>query len=420
MKLKLLILFCIIALLLTNYSKAQNPFSLRGAVRQAAQAHPYLKVSQYDIPILQSDVTTAGLKSNPQINNQLLFLLDGSQFADNSSFLISGRNRQDWWQLTQKFYVKQQRQKKIDFAKENVSLVQKNIEDLKRNLVYEVANLWLDTWILKQKIIILRETKSNVDTLIRINQNRLKNEVILPSELIRTQILSEQYQLQILNTERQLSTQKQSLTFLLGVKDSVTVSEPDIDFQNLPIVIDSLFAFANAKRTDIQANQQVIKTAESNIKLQEALKYPQPEIGVLVNPQNSVLYAGTFITIPIPLYDRNQGEIQKSKVIREKAELQLNTTRLQARTEILNAYNLYQMARENLTKFGDIVDKSRQVLSTVRYAYLKGNTTIIDYLDAQRTFFDTQQYYNEALQDLQKKYIHLLFVSGYIQQLAEN
>lgn len=167
----------------------------------------------------------------------------------------------------------------------------------------------------------MRETKANVDTLIRINQNRLKNEVILPSELIRTQILSEQYQLQILTTERQLSTQSKSLAFLLGLKDSVIVREQaDIDFQNLPLPIDSLFTFANAKRADIQVGQQAIKTAESNIKLQTSLKYPQPEIGVLVNPQNGVFYAGTFITITIPLFDRNQGEIQKSKVAKEQAD----------------------------------------------------------------------------------------------------
>lgn len=420
MKRILLIIFLAYALSVSYFAKAQTNFSLREAVKQVAQNHPYLKVAQYNIPILESDVVTAGLRYNPVLNNQLLILLEKNYFADNSSFLISGRNRQDWWQLTQKVYVKQQRQKKIDFAQENVSLAQKNIGELKRNLIYEVANLWLDTWILREKLIILRETKTNVDTLIRINQNRLKNEVILPSELIRTQILSEQYQLQILNTERQLSTQSKSLAFLLNAKDSVIVNEQtDIDFQNLPLPVDSLFAFANAKRADIQVGQQAIKTAESNIKLQTSLKYPQPEIGVLVNPQNGVFYAGTFITIPIPLFDRNQGEIQKSKVAKEQADLQLNTIRLQAQTEIINAYNFYQTAKQNLAKYSEIVEKSRQVLNTVRYAYLKGNTTIIDYLDAQRTFFDTQQFYNDALQDLQKKYIHLLYVSGFIQQLAE-
>lgn len=418
---RVLLISCFVAYLLSCELavQAQTTFSLRQAIKQAAQNHPYLKVAQLNVPIFESDITTAGLKYNPVINNQLLFLLDKNQFADNSSFLISGRNRQDWWQLTQRFYVKQQRQKKIDFAKENVNLVQKNIEEVKRNLTFEVANLWLDTWILKEKLVILRETKTNVDTLIRINENRLKNEVILPSELIRTQILSEQYQLQIIDTERQIGIQKQSLTFLLGVSDSTTISDIDIDYQNLPLQLDSLFAYANQKRTDIQAGKQAIKTAESNVKLQEALKYPQPEIGVLVNPQNGVFYAGTYVTIPIPLFDKNQGEIQKAKILKQQADLQLNTNQLQAQTEIVNAYNLYQTAKTNLTQYSNIVAKSRQVLNTVRYAYLKGNTTIIDYLDAQRTFYDTQQFYNGALQDLQKKYINLLYVSGLIQQLAE-
>lgn len=418
MKRILLIIFLVLTLSVNYLAKAQTNFSLRGAIKHLTQNNPYLKVAQYNIPILEADVVSAGLKYNPRLNNQTLFLLNKNYFADNSSFLVSGRNRQDWWQLTQTLYVKKQRQNKIDFAQENINLAQKNIGELKRNLIYEVANLWLDTWILREKLIILRETKTNVDTLVRINQNRLKNEVILPSELIRTEILSEQYHLQILNIERQFSTQSKSLAFLLGVKDSAMVNEQtDIDFQNLPLSIDSLFAFADAKRADIQVGQQAIKTAESNVKLQTSLKYPQPEIGILVNPQNGIFYTGTYITIP--LFDRNQGEIQKSKVAKEQADWQLNTVRLQAQTEIVNAYNFYQTAKQNLAKYSEIVEKSRQVVNTVRYAYLKGNTTIIDYLDAQRTFFDTQQFYNDALLDLQKKYIHLLYVSGFIQQLAE-
>ncbi|SFF47538.1 TolC family protein [Thermoflexibacter ruber] len=419
MKYIFMIKFIGVYILFSIASYAQSSFSLRQAIKQAALNHPYLKIAQYNIPISQSDIITAGLKYNPQLNNQTLLLFDKGQFADNSSFLISGRNRQDWWQFTQTFYVKQQRQRKIDFAKENVNLITKSNEDLKRNLVYEVANLWLDTWILQQKLILLTETKNNVDTLVRINENRLKNEVILPSELTRTQILSEQYQLEILSTERLFSTQSKSLAFLLGRNDSVNVTEVDLDFQNLPQTLDSLLALGFRQRTDIQVNQQAIITAESNIKLQEALKYPQPELGIIINPQNSIMYAGIFATLPIPLFDRNQGEIQKSKVIKQQAELQLSTSQQQAQIEILNAYNLYQTAKQNLTRFSNIVDKSRLVVNTVRYAYLKGNTTIIDYLEAQRTFFDTQQFYNEALQDLQKKYIHLLYVSGWIQQLVE-
>lgn len=401
-------------------AKAQISFSLKEAIKQASEHHPYLKVAEYNVPILQSDVLTAGLKYNPNLNNQTLFLLDRRQYADNTYFLVSGQNRQDWWQLTQQLYVKKQRQYKVDLAKENVILAQKNIQELKRNLTYDVANLWLDTWILREKLIILQETKANVDTLIRINENRLKNEVILPSELIRTQILSEQYQLQILTAEREFSAKSKSLAFLLGGKDSVSISEKvGLDFENLPAGIDSLFGFANAKRADVQIGEQSLKVADSNTKLKEAMKYPQPEIGIIINPQNTVPYAGIFATVPIPLFDRNQGEIQRAKIEREQADLQLNTIRKQAKTEILNAYNLYQTAKQNLAKYDEIVNKSRRVLNTVGYAYLKGNTTIIDYLDAQRTFFDTQQFYNDALQDLQKKYIYLLYVSGYIQLLAE-
>jgi cobalt-zinc-cadmium efflux system outer membrane protein len=57
------------------------------------------------------------------------------------------------------------------------------------------------------------------------------------------------------------------------------------------------------------------------------------------------------------------------------------------------------------------------VLDNVRYAYLKGGTTIIDFLDAQRSWFDTQQLYLNARLSYFQSYIQVLYITGIINQL---
>ena len=90
---KRILILVIYTLSISYFAKAQNSFSLREAIKQVSQNHPYLKVAEYNIPILQSDVLTEGLKYNPNINNQTLFLLDKRQYADNTYFLVSGQKK---------------------------------------------------------------------------------------------------------------------------------------------------------------------------------------------------------------------------------------------------------------------------------------------------------------------------------------
>ena len=83
------------------------------------------------------------------------------------------------------------------------------------------------------------------------------------------------------------------------------------------------------------------------------------------------------------------------------------------------AFKSHQTQRENLVKYESILSQSESVLNSVRYAYLKGGTTIIDFLEAQRTWFDTRQIYFDALLSYRKSYIQLLYSSGLITQLYE-
>jgi len=128
---------------------------------------------------------------------------------------------------------------------------------------------------------------------------------------------------------------------------------------------------------------------------------------------------GVYGTIAIPLFSRNQGEIRKSEVAKQQAEQNLKATEIQIQSEILTAYRSYQTQNQNLQNFSQLLSQSESILNSVKYAYLRGGTTIIDFLEAQRSWLDTQQQYYGILQQYRQSYIDLLFASGQINQFAQ-
>ena len=398
-------------------AKSQTVYSIQGALTSARTNNPFLKTEGYNINIVQSDITTAKLRPNPVLNNQTL-LLTNSKYYPSGTDLRNAVNRQVWWQLTRPFQLPALRRSRIEFASQNLNLVQQGFGETVRRFSFDAANQWLETWIIESRLDLLQQAYTNLDSLVKINRARLRNQVITQTDLMRTQLLLEQYNLQLINAKKDLRSEIQRLKFFIGSTDSIDVDiNSAIETIAIPNNIDSLSNLALSNRNDIQAAKSNIQVAESNVKLQKAFVLPVPELGVIWNPQNTLPYLGFFGTIRLPILDRNQGQREKSKYLQQQAELNLKTTQLQLRTEVQAAFQAYQIEKENLKKYENILNQSQTVLDNVKYAYLKGSTTIIDFLDAQRSWFDTRQLYLNELLSYHQSYIRLLFVTGLINQM---
>ncbi|MFD1817810.1 outer membrane protein, cobalt-zinc-cadmium efflux system [Pseudarcicella hirudinis] len=396
---------------------AQNAVSLKNALKFAQENNPILKTQKFNFGIAEADLSTAGLRPNPSLNNQTLLLADSKYFAPNTDW-ANNKNRQVWWQLTKRIQLPSQRAYKIEVAKNNLVLTQKNYAEFERNFSLDVANKWLDVWIIKNRLGLLTKAQSNLDTLVNTNKIRFKNQVITETELIRTQLLLDQYNLQLKSVQQEYKNEIERLKFLLGVTDNIEIDENSI-IESLPVSgrFEDLLNQALNNRTDILAANSAIELNKSNIKLQKSLAIPQPELGAIWNPQNTVPYIGFFGTISLPFFDRNQGNIQRSQIEKSQNEQNLEVVQLQVKTELSAAFQTYLLKKENLSQYDNILQQSEKVLSNVRFAYIKGGTTIIDYLDAQRSWFDTRQLYYETLLDFHRSYVQLLYVSGNINQL---
>ena len=410
--------YCLVYLcLLTTWCFGQQDLSLKRALVTAKENNLLLKSERLNITQAQADLITAQLKINPVLNNQSLQLMSSTHMLANSGW-YQNVNRQVWWQFTKQFQVAGQRENKIDLAKRNTDIVEKNLVEYERNLFLDVANKWLDIWSIRTQSKIVQEAKSNIDSLVLINKLRLKNQVITETDLMRAELLANAYSIQQQTFQKEEQSKRLELRNLLGVDKEVQVDLSDTFFGISNENLDSLIQYALANRGDYLSIQSTIAAAESNIKLQKSLAIPKPELGFIWNPQNSIPYFGVFATMPLPIFNKNQGDIQKSIILKEQADAQAIGVQKQISTEIMAAVQRLRSQKENLTHFEDVLKKSQQILSNVKYAYLKGGTTIIDFLEAERSWLDNQRQYNDILQAYKQNYIQLLFTTGKINQLA--
>ncbi|ACU64601.1 TolC family protein [Chitinophaga pinensis] len=396
---------------------AQTNYTLSAALDTARTSSPVLKARYMNINAAQADVITARLRPNPNLNNQTMQLVSSDHFAPGTRW-SSNQNRQVWYQLTKPVQWPNQRKYKIETADKDVTLANNTYEEDVRNLSLNVGSSWINCWVLKKRLALLNESRTNLDTLVKINELRYKDQVISQTDLTRTKVLLSQYDLQLSVFTQDYQNELHTLQLLTG---NTTPMEIDTSNEILTFVpsltLDSLIAQTMDNRSDVILAKNTIDERASNAKYQRSLAVPQPELGVIYNPQNAVPYIGFYGAIDLPFFNRNQGEIKKAQIQQQQAQQELSATQRQAQTEVVTAYNTYQLQQKNIEKYSGILHQSQQILDNVKYAYLRGGTSIIDFLDAQRNWYDTRLLYYDSLQAYYQSYIQLLFATGLINQL---
>lgn len=391
---------------------------LKEALQLAKTQNPTLKTVIYEIHASQADSITAALRPNLSFHNETIQLTQHKNFAPQTTW-ADPMNRQSLFTLTKPFQLAGQRKKKVELANEQIDFSIRNYQETTREVLAEVASKWMEVYTAHKQLDILQIAKSNIDSLSDINKIRLKNEVITQTDFMRTQLLAKEYELKVKSAEQDVHNRLMELQYLTGSQVSdIDVSDQFALTGNLGA--DSLLQQALANRSDIKAAQSQINVSNKNIALQRSLAVPVPEFGLMWNPQNTIPYAGFTFTFDLPVFSRNQGEIKKAYILKDQSEQQYEALKSKAQTELVTAYASYQTNKQNTHKFTDgLLKQSADILANVKYAYLRGGTTLIDFLEAQRSWLETQQQYYDTLQLYRQSYIQLLYTSGLINQLTD-
>src|ERR1700721_2753043 len=157
-----------------------------------------------------------------------------------------------------------------------------------------------------------------------------------------------------------------------------------------------LKAFQN--RPDLRAAQQGVTAARSQYELQRAIGKPDVTVQGNYSHVNAINAATVYTSIPLPIFNRNQGEIARANFAITQAQEQEKATNGQALTDVRDAYEGLKTNDKVVTLYRsgylDVAQKDRDISE---YAYKRGAVSLLDFLDAERSYRATQLAYRQAL-----------------------
>jgi cobalt-zinc-cadmium efflux system outer membrane protein len=165
-------------------------------------------------------------------------------------------------------------------------------------------------------------------------------------------------------------------------------------------------AVAGAARSDVLAAQGDFQAAQANLRLQKALRVPDPTISIQAehNPPVGgppVDTIGIGVSFPIPLWNRNNGAIKAAQASVDQSEIALGRAQALVVADIADAKAGYREARARWERYRDeLAPKATQVRESVAFAYEKGGASLVNLLDAERTDNDVRLATAQAMSDM--------------------
>jgi cobalt-zinc-cadmium efflux system outer membrane protein len=151
----------------------------------------------------------------------------------------------------------------------------------------------------------------------------------------------------------------------------------------------------------IRQAQQLNKSAEAKLRLEQQLRNPGLTLKAGVNQDPDLTSFRIGVAIPLPLWSRREGQIAEAAAGMMQAQSQLDNEDLTLQRELESGYQRYQIARQQLAAYeSGLLARAESVLKVAESGYRYGERGILDYLDAQRTYRAVRKDHLAAVYDL--------------------
>jgi len=367
---------------------------------------------RYNVSIAQAAVAAAKEFQNPTIE------LNGGRDVTHS-----GREQMASTigaALTQTIELGGKRKYRIAGARQNYAAAAATLDDFLRNLKFDAAAAFTDAMALSRSAEQKRESAEYLSRLAETQRERFRAGEISQADVLQTQVEEQQFQNELLAARADAESASIALSGFLGRDHGQTLLIPkgNLDISPRDFDVAGLLADALKNRPDLISLRHARDAAQSKTREERANRIPNVEVGPNwthnSSSQNSIAPAPEFdsvglsLSFPLPLWNRNKAGIASAGFAAEQAQKQLEATELKAKVQIRRAFSGYRNAVERVRRYkSGILKDAEAVLEAKRFSYQRGETALLELLDAQRTANEIRSSYNTALADQAKALIEL-------------
>jgi cobalt-zinc-cadmium efflux system outer membrane protein len=270
--------------------------------------------------------------------------------------------------------------------------------DLERNLTFGLRDAFVRLLQAKAVEDVARQNLDYYDKELGVYRDRLNSGAISRVDFQRVELQRAQFESDLLSAQVDVRTAKiDLLTFL---RDSTPVDQFDInasfDSVDQPHSLDELRRAAVETRPDLKQAEQTIDKARTDHQLAIANGSADPTFGGSVSwqppPYNT--YAGFTVTVPLRIFDKNQGEKARTSIDITRSERLRDVAQIGALRDVDSAYATLQSTLQQLRPYKQkYLREAQDIRDTVSFAYQNGAASLLEFLDAQRAFRETQLSY---------------------------
>jgi cobalt-zinc-cadmium efflux system outer membrane protein len=385
-------------------SDIPSSLTLDEAVRLAMDRNPALAAAKNEIQAAEGDRIDAGSRPNPSFSLEFEDLPLGT---DPGPFL---ELRETTSRVEYEIETGGRRRLRAQAADRTLETKKLQHLDRVRKLRLEVERAFYKAVLAESNLETSQSILEQVERVIALNRVRFEQGDISALDLNRIEVEKLKFRDDLFQADLALRNANSSLLALLNaqdlsrgidVKGSLPVDYADPD-PGLPLEasLDELIHAALKKRPDLAAGMEEIKRAETESRLQRASRFPNITVGggYRRNTDGNAVVFG--VTVPLHIFNRNEGGIVRAEAERARAANLSAALEKEVQLEVQTAYDALEINRRRVEYIRtQQLNRAEEASRVTLQSYELGGATLIDYLDAQRTYRDALRIYNQALYD---------------------
>jgi len=367
------------------------------AIQMALQHNHNMLAARTTISQSEAEETTANLRPNPSLFADWEYLpLNHS--SQNSQYLHDSTEGD--LGLSYLLERGKKRQHRLQAAKDITAQTRSLVADNERGLTFNVAALFVNAQLAESTIELAEKDLKSFQQTVDLSELRYNKGAISEDDYLKIKLQLLQFETDYHQAELAKVQALSDLRQLLGY-ESVS-ADYDVagafDYQPLKGNLEDFQLKALQTRPDLRAAQQGVIAAKSQYELQRAIGKQDVTVQGNYSHVNGINAASFYGSIPLPIFNRNQGEIARTRFAITQAQELEKATNGQALTDVRDAYEGLRVSDKiiQLYRSGylDVAEKDRDI---AEYAYKQGAVSLLDFLDAERSYRATQLAYRQSL-----------------------
>jgi len=382
-----------IATSLAEVGVAQKTLTWQEVRNRFEAANPTLGAGQIGLDEFRAQEITAYLRPNPTLTviADQIDPFSGGPSHGPFAYLLSAAA------INYLHERQHKRELRLESAQDATKVAVSDQADLERTLIFNLRAAFVQTLQQKAILNLAKENLDYYDHVLQVNRDRYRTGAIARVDLSRLELQRIQYLSDLQTAEVNLRTAKIQLLALLN--DRTPVDQFDVsgsfDFSTQILLLDDVRQAALDTRPDLRAAVQSVEKAKTDHRLAVANGSTDPTFGFDVGRNPPIdQYFGFSVNVPLRIFDRNQGEKQRTQLdINRNAKL-VDASRAQVFSDVDSAFAAVNSTVLLLKPYKEMyLQQAADVRDTIAFSYQHGAASLLDFLNAQADYRSVQVNY---------------------------